>query len=295
MTTIAFGETTVTRIEELHGPSFQAEVFFPDFNRTAVEPHFPWLVPDHYAPESGFMVTSVHSWLVRTRHHTMLIDACAGNWKNRPLSPRFHRLDRPCLANLAKAGAAPEDVDFVVCTHLHVDHVGWFSRLEGGRWVPTFPNARHVFSRAELQRVTPEPDGNGVLQDSTGGVYTDSVAPVVEAGLVELFDGEHAIGDHLTLSPAPGHTKGHVLATLRDGGREGVFIGDVLHSPVQGPFPEWNSAFCQLPDVARATRRRVLEHSCESGALLLPQHFAKPFVARVVRDGDAFGFRFGDG
>jgi glyoxylase-like metal-dependent hydrolase (beta-lactamase superfamily II) len=295
MTTMAFGETTVTRIVEMEGPSFQADIFFPDFDREAVEPHLGWLVPDHYAPDLGFMVTSVHSWLLRTRHHTILIDACAGNQKNRPLSPRFHMLDRPYLPNLAAAGVAPEEIDYVVCTHLHVDHVGWFTRPEGGRWVPTFPNARHVFARSELERVTPKPDADGVLQDATGGVYTDSIGPVVEAGMIELFEGEHAVGDDLVLSPAPGHTAGHVLATLRGGGRAGVFIGDVLHSPVQGPFPKWNSAFCQLPDVARATRRRVLEHCCENGALLIAQHFAAPSVARVVRNGDGFGFRFGAG
>jgi len=283
MTTISFGDTTVTRIEESLGPLFRADKFFPDFDPAAIEPHLDWFAPNHYIPETNKLVFSMHSWLIRTPEHTILLDTCIGNDKDRDGSAFFHQKSFPYLANLAAAGVRPEEIDFVLCTHLHVDHVGWNTRLVDGRWVPTFPNARYVFSRTENERWAAAP---------TAAAYADSVLPVIEAGLVDLVDGDHEVCRQLTIQPAPGHTPGHISLVLADGGDNGLFIGDALHSPIQAVFPDWNSGFCELPDQARATRRRLLEHCCETGATLLPQHFGAPFVAGVRPTQDAFRLDF---
>jgi glyoxylase-like metal-dependent hydrolase (beta-lactamase superfamily II) len=229
------------------------------------------------------IIASMHSWLIRTPDHIILLDTCVGNDKERDGAKLFHQKSFPYLAALAAAGVRPEEVDFVLCTHLHVDHVGWNTRLVDGRWTPTFPNARYVFSKAENERWRPAP---------SSPAYADSVLPVIEAGLVDLVDGDHAIGDQLLIQPAPGHTPGHISLRLLDGGERGLFTGDSMHSAIQGAFPDWNSAFCEQLDQAIATRRRLLEYCCETGATLLPQHFGWPFVAKVKPAGDSFRFDF---
>jgi glyoxylase-like metal-dependent hydrolase (beta-lactamase superfamily II) len=235
------------------------------------------------------LITSVHSWLIRTPHHTILLDACAGNHKPRQWWPRFHNLNTPFLERLAAAGARPEDVDIVMCTHLHADHIGWNTVLRDGRWVPTFPNAKYVMSRKECEFWDPRGKSPELAADPGRCVaFTDSVLPVLEAGQAQLVDGVHAIDDGLLVEPAPGHTEGHVLLKLTGG----VFCGDAIHHPLQIYMPQWNSRFCTFQDQARATRRKILEHCVESGALLFPTHFGAPHVTAIDAAGQGFAARF---
>ncbi len=136
------------------------------------------MIPDCFSKAEEKFIASVHSWVLRTKHNTILIDSCAGNDKHRPSLPRFHQLKLPFLERLATAGVTPESVDFVLCTHLHADHCGWNTRLLDGRWVPTFPNAKYVFSKAEQDHWA----GPAGRQGFNAGVYADSVLPVVESG-----------------------------------------------------------------------------------------------------------------
>jgi len=296
MTTWTIGPVTVTRVEEQLGPaSLPPEQYLRGFERPVLERHLDWLVPDHYVPERDALITSVHSWLIRTPHHTILLDCCAGNHKDRPWLPRFNRLDTPFLERLRAAGARPEDIDIVLCTHLHADHTGWNTVLRDGRWVPTFPNARYLFSRKENEYWDPRINVEAAEDPMRRLAYADSVLPVVEAGQAELVDGAHAIDDMLLIEPAPGHTPGHVILKLRAGGAGGVFSGDVLHHPLQVYMPHWNSGFCELAEEARATRRRVLEHCAEQGDLLFPTHFGAPHVAAIVARADGFAARFVEG
>jgi glyoxylase-like metal-dependent hydrolase (beta-lactamase superfamily II) len=290
------GDTTIARVGELLGfASLPPEEFFVGFDRRLLGPHLDWLVPSHYSLEHDRLITSVHSWLIRTVRHTVLLDSCAGNHKDRPGSPRFHQLDTPYLQLLREAGAEPEDIDFVLCTHLHSDHIGWNTMLRDGRWVPTFPNAKYLFSRTETEWGDPRhnPAAAGDLMRANG--YLDSVLPVIEAGQAELIQGSFGIGDTLLVEPAPGHTRGHVILRLdtRDG--NAVFCGDALHHPLQIYAPHWNSAFCELPSEARVTRRRILEHCARQGALLFPIHFGAPHVASISGVGDGFSLRFVNG
>ena len=296
MSTWTIGPVSVTRIEEQLGyGSFPPAQYFVGFEREVLERNLGWLVPSHYAPEKDAIITSVHSWLIRTPRHTILLDCCAGNHKERTYWPRFHQLDTPFLERLAAAGAHPQDVDIVLCTHLHADHIGWNTVLRDGRWVPTFPNAKYLFSRKENDFW--DPRINVALADDPGRriAYRDSVLPVLEAGQAQLVDGIHAIDDMLLVEPAPGHTPGHVLLKLAGGGAAGVFCGDVLHHPLQIYAPHWNSRFCEVPDEARATRRRVLEHCAVQGALLFPTHFGAPHVAAIASAAGGFSARFVEG
>jgi glyoxylase-like metal-dependent hydrolase (beta-lactamase superfamily II) len=283
------GSITIIRVPEQLGPSAVApHIFFPDLDRDVIQRYREWLVPTFYSPQEDRLISSIHSWVIRTGRHTILLDSCAGNHKERPWNPRFHQLDTPYLARLAEAGVAPEDVDIVLCTHLHSDHIGWNTRLVDGRWVPTFPNARYLFSRIEndyWRLGSPR-----ALRDPARAIaYQDSVLPVVVSGQATLLDGIHAIDDGLLVEPAPGHTPGHVVLKLDAAqGRRALFCGDVIHHPIQLYYPDWNSAYCELAEEARATRRSVLAYCADEPALLFPTHFAAPYVAGIDRKGPAF-------
>jgi glyoxylase-like metal-dependent hydrolase (beta-lactamase superfamily II) len=177
VTAFRVGDVSVSRVEEMMGPGFEPAYLFPDFDEDRFARHLDWMVPAYYDPAAGRFIASIHTWVLQTRHHTILVDSCTGNHKRRPAFARFDMLDLPFLDRLASAGVAPADVDFVLCTHLHIDHVGWNTRLENGRWVPTFPNARYVVSRTEHDHWDPRISPIASLPENEG-VYDDSVLPV---------------------------------------------------------------------------------------------------------------------
>lgn len=292
MTTWTVGSVTVTRIEEQLGfANVSPEKYFRGYEREVMERHLDWLAPDHYSPQHNRVVTSVHSWLIRTGGHNILLDCCAGNHKDRPWTPRFNRLDTPFLSHLHAAGTPPEDIDIVLCTHLHADHIGWNTVLRNGRWVPTFPNARYLFSRTE-SAYWDAGQNPSMRDDPRRMAYIDSVLPVVEAGQAVVLDGSHAIDDRMLIEPAPGHTPGHVILKLSEQGESGVFCGDVIHHAVQVYAPHWNHMADERPEEAQATRRRVLEHCAEHGSLLFPTHFGAPHVVAINASPNGFSLRF---
>ncbi len=293
MATWTIGDATVTRVEEQVGfASLPPEKFLDGFDRGLLARHLDWLVPHHYSPEHDRLITSIHSWLIRTGRHTILLDSCAGNHKSRPGYARFHQLEIPFLQRLRAAGVQPEEIDIVLCTHLHADHVGWNTRLVDGRWMPTFPNARYLFSRIENEIGDPRRNPAADADLLRGSAYRDSVLPVIEAGRAVLIDGDHAIDDSLTIVPAPGHTPGHVALWLANADGRAMFCGDAIHHALQLHAPHWNSTFCALPDVARTTRRRILESCAEHGAPLFPGHFGAPHVAHPVAAGTELSPQF---
>jgi len=285
VSTFTIGAATITRIEESYEPNFEAAKFFADWTPDVVERHREWMLPHHYDPASGKLKLSIHSWLVKVGGRTILIDACVGNDKQRPNRPLWHLMKTPYLDRLAQAGAAPDDVDVVMCTHLHNDHVGWNTRLDNGRWVPTFRNARYLFNKIDFDHfktIDPEKQPGNAL------AYKDSVAPVAEAGLVDFVAGAHTVDEHLRLEPAPGHTPGTMFISLTSRGEKAMFVGDILHQAIQVFHPEWNSFACEDQVNARKSRRMVLEQCAGSGALMMPTHFGAPFVCHVDAKGDAF-------
>jgi glyoxylase-like metal-dependent hydrolase (beta-lactamase superfamily II) len=285
------GDVQVLRIEEMLGPAAPAKEFFREYTDEEFRPHEHWLAPDFYEPASGKLVASIHSWLLRTSKHVILIDTCCGNHKPRPGMPRYDMLNIPYLDRLKAANVTPEQVDFVMCTHLHVDHVGWNTRLHNGRWVPTFPNAKYVISRREHEFWS-EKSKQSDTPEGIKNVYNDSVLPVVESGKAVLCDDTYALDDQLTLRPAPGHTPAHVRVDLRSRNESAVFCGDAIHNPVQVPLWHWNTVFCANPEQAKQTRHDILAHCAETGALLMPIHFGRPHVAKINSQNGRFGIDF---
>ena len=289
MNDLVLGNFTLSRVVESDHPHLLATEVFPDWTAEAVRPHLEWMVPRHFIPDGDKLVITIQSFLVKTPHHTILVDACGGNDKIRN-RPRFHRQQNPWLETLAAAGARPEDIDFVLCTHMHVDHVGWNTRLENGRWVPTFPNARYLFARREYDHWRKLAASGGLAR--TGNYFADSVLPVMEAGRAVLVEHDHGIEDGVWLEPLPGHSPGAVGLHLRSAGAEAVLCGDTMHHMIQCRLPDWSTNFCTDPAAARATRRALLERYADTGVLIYPAHFPAPTGGRVESAADEFTFRY---
>ena len=291
MTRVDIGSATVQRIEESYLAAYDARTFFPDWDDAAAARHAAWLAPHHYDPASGCLKLSIHSWLVTLGGRRILIDTCVGNHKPRPARPRWNRMETPWLQRLAAAGVRPDEIDMVMCTHLHADHVGWNTRLENGRWVPTFANATYVFSRADYEHCA-RLDAGSAAGPVNHGSFRDSVLPVVEAGLARMVTGTVTLDDGLKIEPAPGHTPGTVTIELESRGEQALFCGDIVHHAIQIHHPEWNSFVCEDAEGARRSRRAVLAHCAASGARLLPCHMGAPFTCRIDHKGDGFLPRF---
>ena len=256
--------------------------------RSWLEPRFARIGAD-LATAEGFL--DFHTYLVRTPQHVILIDTCIGDDKERGGHKFFHRLKTPWLANLRAAGIAPEQVDYVMCTHMHADHVGWNTRLRDGRWVPTFPNAKYVFARTEFEHRKRNYEGAAT---AGYGAYADSILPVVETGQAVIVDDGHEVDGHLRLQPAPGHTPGNVVIELRSRGEQAVFCGDVLHHPIQVAHPEWSAIFCEDRVQSAATRQRFVASHADTGHIVLPAHFPAPTAGRIRSHGDRWRYDFLD-
>ena len=289
------GEVEITRIVEIEQMALDTLWLFPKAAPELIAANLDWLGPRLIDPDGAKLYLSFHSFLVRTPHHTILVDTCNGNHKQRPSMPAWSNLELPYLQNLARAGVAPEDVDIVLCTHLHADHVGWNTRLLDGRWVPTFPNARYLMSRPEyehwnrLHRAGPE-------QPVNRGSFADSVLPVMAHGQAELVEMDHVldqeIGECLRLEGAPGHSPGHVLLHVGQGHDRAVLCGDVIHHPLQLAEPALCCGVDFDPAGSIRSRRALLECVADTSTTLLTAHFPAPTAGHVVRHGDAFRFRF---
>ena len=284
------GDFEVHCISEFEGPFIAPEVFFPDFDPELLRAHPDMAGPRLIDPVSGKLVFSFHSFIVKTGHHTILIDACIGNDKERPTRPQFHQMRSPFLADLAHAGVKVEDVDYVMCTHLHWDHVGWNTRLENGRWVPTFPNARYIMARREFEYSQGAQERGE--QTPHRLAFEDSVLPVVRAGQSLLVDDDYALEDGLWFESAPGHTPGNVVIHARSRDERAVFLGDVVHHQFQLMQPQWSTLACSDRELSRKTRTRLVEEHAELGTRLLPGHFPAPTIGRIVRHGSAYRYVF---
>jgi glyoxylase-like metal-dependent hydrolase (beta-lactamase superfamily II) len=285
------GDVSIRRIEESLGHGFAPEMLFPDADPALFRQQGPATAANFYDAAADRLMSSIHTWLVRTPRHVILIDTCAGNHKHRPMMARFHGLETPFLERLKAEGVTPAQVDLVICTHLHVDHVGWNTRLQEGRWVPTFPNARYVISRREVEFWSAQARAAQSDADLTALIHFDSVQPILDSGQTELIEDGFALEDNFLLRHAPGHTPGQMIARLDRHGERAIFSGDVMHHPIQIGNPHVNSCFCDDAEAARTTRRRVLEECAESGALLLPAHFGRPHGIYVSANATGFGFR----
>jgi glyoxylase-like metal-dependent hydrolase (beta-lactamase superfamily II) len=284
------GAFTVTRIEEMLTPGFDPAFLFTEFDPSIYEEE-PQLAGESFRDAaSGKLMSSMQSWLVRDGKNVIVIDTGCGNGKTRefPAFRRFHQLNLPYLDRLALAGVRPDDVTHVINTHLHVDHVGWNTRLAEGRWVPTFPKARYIFGVDELGHV--RRPTLAAEAPETVPVIEDSVLPVVEAKLVDTVRSGDQLTPGISIEAIPGHTMGQLAVRLSSGGASALFTGDVFHQPMQIVRPLWNSRFCENQDVARATRAHLLDAEADRGTVIFPSHFGTPHAGSIVRHGS--GYRF---
>ena len=285
--TFHVGDAEITRVTERLFTTIAPDYLFPDWNPDVLDRQEKWLVPDHMDGQHDHVVLSVHTWVIKNKGRVILIDTGIGNNKDRPFSALFHMLKNPYLERLSRAGVRPEDVDYVLMTHLHADHVGWNTVKVNGAWIPTFPNARHVFAKGE-QDFYGTPAGVPRLC-----VYEDSVLPLVQAGLTDVVaDDGGAYLEDITFHPTPGHSFRHMAISLRSDGETALFSGDVMHHPLQVYRPEWNSVFCGSPDQARRSRQWLLDHAARERAIVFPAHFAGRSAGRVVRDGERYAWQF---
>ncbi|MGN1290447.1 MAG: MBL fold metallo-hydrolase [Bradyrhizobium sp.] len=279
----AAGDLTIHRIVEEEGKFLPANDMLPGLTPELLAENRTWMKAAGALDDSDTLILAFQSYIVKTPHHTILIDSCIGNHKPRPGRPNWNmKTDDSYLRGLASAGFSVGDIDYVMCTHLHVDHVGWNTRLENGRWVPTFPNARYVFDKSEFDYWT-ETNAKAEVPP-----FVDSVLPVVEAKRAELVGNDFAIGDHMRILPTPGHTPGHVAFTFGRGKDDAVFAGDLMHSPIQTRYPELSPKFDVDPAQAAKTRRGFLERYCDTETLCCPAHFPSPSVGKIRRKGNGF-------
>ena len=242
-------------------------------------------------PEASFMTFSVHSWVIEIDGKRILIDTCCGNHKDRAL-PEVHQLDTDYLGNLRRAGFEPGDIDMVMCTHLHFDHVGWNTRLDYGKWVPTFPIARYVFGRRDFEDFTTDPPG----EELHNAAFVDSIVPVMEAGQGDIVDEDSVahreIGDGVWLEPAFGHSPGCCTVNAQADGPPGIFWGDVIHHPVQLIRHDLPFAFDTDGVAACNVRKATMERLADTDTLCFPAHFRRTSAGYVKRDGDAFRYEW---
>ncbi len=283
MSGLMIGDIAVQRIIEEEVPFFVPHETFVEATPEALAPHRYWLEPNAMDPETGMLILPFQSYLVRTKHHTILIDTCIGCGKSITHRPQwFQRTDQTWLSNLRAAGLQPEAIDYVFCTHLHADHCGWNTSFMDGRWVPTFPNATYIISKTEY----------AAAETRNDIIFQESALPVMEAGQVQLVDSDFALDDNIWLQSTAGHTPGHVAVNLASNGHSAVMCGDLIHSPIQCVHPEWSPVFDADPEQARQTRRHFLASNAESRQLVLTAHFPSPSIGHVVTKGDAFRFKY---
>jgi glyoxylase-like metal-dependent hydrolase (beta-lactamase superfamily II) len=273
------GDVEITRIIEVDHWEDDITMLLPDATPETVL-QYPWLQPDFATPE-GQMIINFQCFVMRTPEHRIMLDTCIGADRQREFDI-FTNMQTSFLDDLAHAGFAPATIDFVLCTHLHFDHVGWNTHLVNGEWVPTFPNARYLFGRKEYE--------HWKMLEETKGYHDlnhmyDAVLPVVEAGLVELIEPDHDICPEIRLRPTPGHTPGHVSIEVSSNGERAIVTGDMMHHPIQLERPADFGRFDMDQAKASETRQALVADMANSDVLVIGSHFADPTGGYVVRDG----------
>jgi len=277
------GDVTVKRIVEMDMPVKYHPKYSLLPQATPEELRkMPWLYP-HFVNEDDMLMMSIHALLVEAPGMRLVVDTCVGNDKPRALN-RNLPLSTPFLEHFAAAGWTRESVNAVVCTHLHVDHVGWNTMKDGDKWVPTFPNARYLIGKVEYEHWLKEGDADQQQ------ILDDSIKPIFDSGLADKVELNHRISPELRLIPTTGHTPGHVSVLIESGGESAVITGDMVHHPSQFTHPGWDDRFDSNAAEAAATRRAFVKDFGDKPVLVIGTHFAAPTAGHIRRDGG--GWRF---
>jgi glyoxylase-like metal-dependent hydrolase (beta-lactamase superfamily II) len=287
MRTLQIGNVTITGIVERDGPWRRPEDMFPAYDPEVGRRHLALLDPEVFDPVSGRMVITYRTYVVRTPKHTILVDTCTGEDKG--YAPPWDFPKQPWLDGFHATGLRFDSIDYVFCTHLHIDHCGWNTVLRDGRWVPTFPKAKYVFHKREYA-AWEEATKRGA--NPPGNVWRYNCEPVVAAGQALLVDDDYQLDDTLWLTPTPGHAPCHCCVNISSGGQRAVITGDLMHHALQCREPDWSTVFDWDPAEAAKSRRRFLGEVAGTSTIILPIHFPSPAMGRIEADGDRFHYRF---
>ena len=288
MKDLSIGDVTVGKVIELDRSATPVGFMLPTSTPERIAAQRDWPGPELVDPVTGNHKATIHSFIVRTPWHTVVIDTCVGNHKPRPARPFWNMMNsNRYQSGLAGTGLGVGEIDFVMCTHLHVDHVGWNTQLENGRWVPTFAKARYVFADRELAHWTQR------QKDDPAACpwIADSVLPIVAANRVDIVKSTHAFNDLVTLIPTPGHTIDHYSVLVGRPGADAIITGDMIHSPLQARYPEISQMSDFDPKQSGVSRRELFGRYCDTSTLMCTAHFPSPSMGRFVRWKDAFDFK----
>jgi glyoxylase-like metal-dependent hydrolase (beta-lactamase superfamily II) len=284
MKPVKIGAVSVSSIIEREGPWRAPATMFPTATPEKLAEVMS-LVPDFaYDRAKDLLCITYQTFVLRTPQCTALIDTCVGEHQRRPPALLFDK--KPWLDGFAQHGLKFEDIDYVFCTHLHVDHVGWNTRLRDGRLVPTFPNAKYVFSKREYEHWKQATD------PGFAAIHEDCVQPIVDAGQALLVDDAYVLSDELSLVPTPGHSPGHVCINLKSGGERALFTGDMMHHCAQVIQPDWSSCFCYDVKESAATRWKFFREHSKTDTLIIPTHFPDTTAGHIEPFRDAFRYAF---
>jgi glyoxylase-like metal-dependent hydrolase (beta-lactamase superfamily II) len=275
------GDVKVSRIVESEGP-WDGTFLLPNATRDNMKKERDWLYPT-FSDEKGKLQMSIHSLVIESQGKRIIVDTCIGNDKVRS-NPVWNKLQLPFLDDLRKIGYPRETIDHVICTHLHIDHVGWNTMLKDNKWVATFPNAKYLVGGTEWDFFSRSEDP--FLKDP----IDDSVRPVMAEGRVDLIDENHRITDEVWIESTPGHTPGHFSIRIGSKGEDAVITGDLMHHPIQCRYPEWDDNFDNDGPMAKKTRREFCERYADTKTLVFGTHFAMPAPGKIIRKDDSYRF-----
>lgn len=291
--TIDVGSARVTQLTELAHWPFPPRELFPQASEAEISEASARLAPEFFDEGSGDLVLAIHTYLVEIGGKAVVVDTGNGNSKHRPNLLPHHMFGTDYLSRFAATGVSVDDVDLVVSTHLHPDHCGWNTALDAETWRPTFPRATYIFDRTELaalEQLAADGPHEGVVSD-LAQTFEDSVRPVLDGAKWEAVDDGHVLaeseGTRVVVRSAPGHTPGHIVIEIRTADGGAVISGDVIHHPIQFLYPDLSQGGDADPEIARVTRRELLERCASEGLLLLPAHF--PVDEPIVIEFDSSG------
>lgn len=299
------GEAQIIKVPELALDAVEAAQLFPEYDLKELGSDASYWGKQSYDFSRGLLRQSIHAWVVQTPTHTVLIDTATGNAKQRPTAPLFHQLAEPFLERLQAVGVSPEAVDLVLLTHLHADHVGWNTRLQGERWIPTFPNARYVFSEREYAYNLALSQERGAVasilrqagigtprHEPLDGVFEDSVMPIVAADQDQRIVIDNTNIEGFCFHSTPGHSIDHASISLTSRGETALFWGDIMHHPLQFRCPEINSVYCEFSQAAQQSRHKAMHLASDLDALVFTTHFGDTSVGKVSRHAHGFDWQF---
>lgn len=275
------GEATIICIVETTALT-QLGGIFPQADEASIDRHRSWLAP-HFIDDNNTFSLAVQAFIIEVNELRVVVDTCLGEHETQAAAMLANTSD-DFLAKMSGAGYPPESITHVLCTHLHVDHIGWNTKLEKGQWVPTFPNARYLFTKDEYDH------WHASETTMTTENFNDAILPIVDAGLADLVSANHRLNDTIRFLPTPGHSPGHVCVLIQSAGEQALITGDATHHPIQWAEPDWKMVADFDTAQAASSRRALLDQFTDSNTLIIGTHYPQPTAGYLRLAGEKLQF-----